>query len=105
VGVGGVDMQETRIEKINKEIETTKKTIKEKEVIVKNKVEFKESDNSMDCKICGINFKRNIDLENHILLSHEEYPGLQCDECDNIFLLMWRLKKHTRLHTEKHVLN
>lgn len=59
----------------------------------------------MDCKICGINFKRNIDLENHIRLSHEEYPVLQCDECDKSFLLMWRLKKHTRLHTEKNVLH
>ena len=92
---------ETKIDKLDKEIEMTNKKILDAEDMPKNS--YEKTVNLMACIVCQISFDRHVDLENHIKSSHEKRPVYQCDKCEKSFVLRWRLKKHMNLHTKKNI--
>ena len=59
----------------------------------------------LKCKICEINFDKFCDLERHIKSCHEQYQEFVCENCDKKFVTKWRLKKHTRIHSNKSTRN
>ena len=92
---------ETKIDKLDKEMEETNKKILD--AVDEPKSQLEKSVNLMDCNVCQMSFNRHVDLENHIRSSHEKHPVYQCDQCEKSFVLRWRLKKHINLHTKKNV--
>ena len=94
---------EEQIDKLNKETEMTKKSIKGKGDITKERMLSDNSLNVMDCKLCEMTFDRFVDLENHIRTCHANHQVFHCDKYEKGFVLKWRLKKHMRLHTENNV--
>ena len=59
----------------------------------------------LKCKICEIYFDKFCDLERHIKSCHEQYQEFACENCDKKFVTKWRMKKHTRIHTNKSTRN
>ena len=55
------------------------------------------------CKTCHQDFKLNSDLELHIKENHESLEKYSCELCDKKFVLLWRLQKHQKIHTERKV--
>ena len=53
------------------------------------------------CNVCNEKFEKNCDLERHVMDKHEEEKRFRCDVCDKQFVLEWRMKKHSKVHTEK----
>ena len=88
-----IQILEQKIDKINDEMEMTRKNIKDKE-------EKERSHTPMKCNLCGKSYKRFIDLETHIMTNHEKYDVFPCDKCEKVFVVKWRLKKHMQLHSE-----
>ena len=93
---------DTKIDNIDTEIEMTKKLLREKEDMVRNKVKLGLA-NSVTCVLCDKSFNRIVDLEKHIQASHDKHQVFQCDQCGKAFTLKWRLEKHMNLHTSKNV--
>ena len=48
------------------------------------------------CSICSDGFDKNIDLEKHIEKEHEGHEKLECDKCEQKFVLKWRFEKHKK---------
>ena len=94
---------ERQIDKVDKEIEMTKKAVQSKTDIIQRGFQSNKPDSSMDCKLCEKSFNKFVDLEIHIKMFHEKHSILKCDQCDKGFVLRWRLKKHMRLHTESNI--
>ena len=55
------------------------------------------------CMKCAETFTKNSDLEIHIQNLHKEKEGYNCEECGKMFVLKWRLKKHSSLHTSSDI--
>ena len=94
---------ERQIEKMDKEIELTKKSIDGQRYKTKKQVKPDNSDNSLECKLCVESFDRFVDLEHHIKTFHEKHTVFQCSQCEKGFVLKWRMKKHMRLHEETNI--
>ena len=56
--------------------------------------------NKICCEMCDESFKRNSDLEEHIFDCHDSMKKFNCDKCDKVFALEWRLQKHQKIHTD-----
>ena len=41
-----------------------------------------------------------MNLENHIDVEHEIHETFNCDQCDKTFVTQWRLRMHTRIHSD-----
>ena len=100
---------DAKIDEINRELEMTRKEIKDKDEI-KDKEETTNTRpksiqllNPLKCKLCDKSFHRFADLENHIKSDHEKHQEFKCDMCGKCFVLNWRLSKHMRLHTDENV--
>ena len=94
---------EMQIDKVDKEIEKAKETVKEEKDKAKTRFKSDSCVNKIDCRLCEKSFTRYVDLENHIESCHEKPREFQCDQCDKNFLLKWRLRKHMRLHEETNI--
>ena len=92
-----IKVLETQIEKVNEEIELTKKKI-----IVKDTKESKLR-LEIKCNLCDKGFERFNDLENHIKAIHDNPEKFKCGQCSKDFVLKWRLKKHLKIHTQEFV--
>ena len=56
---------ERQIDKVDKEIEMTKKAVQSKTDIIQRGFQSNNPDSSMDCKLCEKSFNKFVDLENH----------------------------------------
>ena len=94
---------EMQIDRVDKEIEKAKETVKDEKDKAKTRFKSDSCVNKIDCRLCEKSFTRYVDLENHIESCHEKPREFQCDQCDKNFLLKWRLRKHMRLHEENNI--
>ena len=94
---------DTKIEKINRELEITRKKVKDKEETTNIGLKAKKSRCPIKCKLCEQIFNRFSDLENHIRSNHEKHEVFHCEICDKGFVLNWRLRKHMNIHSEESV--
>ena len=63
------------------------------------------SKKSKKCKICAKTFWKTSDFENHMVDEHDVQKSFECESCGKTFLLEWRLRKHSLIHTEKSYLS
>ena len=89
---------ETRIAKIDEEIETIRNGMKDK---TDDKVKLPPAKLPIICNICENTFRTFSDLENHIKVAHENHRQFQCDMCKKTFVLKWRLEKHMNIHNNE----
>ena len=61
---------------------------------VENKLIMVEQTNEMKCKICGQEFERICDLDEHLGMSHEKSKQYKCDLCSFECSLKRRFKEH-----------
>ena len=94
---------DAKIDEINKELEMTRKELKDKEETTNKRPKSFDLLNQLKCKMCTKSFHRFADLENHIKSDHDKHQNFKCDLCGKCFVLNWRLSKHMRLHTEENV--
>ena len=92
-----------KIDSIDKELERTKNTRNVKKETDKNKLKAVNVENTVDCELCEKTFGKYVDLEKHIKTCHEKHRTFKCDQCEKAFVLMWRLKRHMRLHTQESI--
>ena len=71
-----------QIEKMDKEIELTKKSIDGQRDKAKERMIPDNSDNSLECKLCVESFDRFVDLEHHIKTYHEKHTVFRCSQCE-----------------------
>ena len=95
-----IQQLESKIDKIEEEIVTTKRTIREKMDKESERLKPDNSLNSLTCKLCDETFDKYVDLENHIKSCHEKHSVFECEQCKKGFVVKWRLKKHMRLHAD-----
>ena len=93
---------ETKMDRINQEIELKKKKIMDK-VTKEARLRSETSVNSIQCNYCDKHFERFVDLENYIKEIHGDHKEFQCDKCKKFCVLKWRLKKHMKIHEQKFV--
>ena len=55
---------------------------------------------TIKCKTCDDIFEKYSDLELHIQIIHESKGKYECDECNRVFVLKWRLNKHKESHNK-----
>ena len=53
------------------------------------------------CKVCEMKFAKFCDLEWHLKAKHEECTQFECDQCKKTFVTEWRMKKHSKIHSNK----
>ena len=94
---------DAKIDEMNRELDMTRKEIKDKEESTNSKPKCNKLLNPLNCKLCDKSFYRFADLENHIKSDHDKHQEFKCDQCGKSFVLNWRLSKHMRLHTDKNV--
>ena len=92
---------DTKIDKINDDLEKTKNNIKEMSDKTRNKVNVERPVYTMTCNSCDESFHKSADLENHIKECHENHPLYKCENCKKVFVLKWRLNKHMNLHSKE----
>ena len=52
--------------------------------------------------MCIKRFKHFTDLELHIKKEHSNNEEHKCNQCEKSFVTRWRLRKHTRIHSEQY---
>ena len=77
---------DTKIEKINRELEMTRKKVKDKEETVNIGLKHDKFQDVIKCKLCDESFNRFSDLEKHIRSNHEKHEEFKCDICDKGFV-------------------
>ena len=65
------------------------------------KVDKKPGSKLLKCSVCEKRFKKFCDLEWHLKAKHEECQQFKCDKCKKSFVTEWRLKKHSKIHSNK----
>ena len=55
----------------------------------------------LKCQVCEMEFEKFCDLEWHLKAKHEECTKFECDQCQKTFVTEWRLKKHSKIHSNK----
>ena len=55
---------------------------------------------SKKCNECDNRFTQNFEMENHMVEAHQRKKQHVCEVCEKEFYFEWRLKKHTKMHTE-----
>ena len=55
----------------------------------------------LKCRVCEMEFERFCDLEWHLKAKHKECTQFECDQCQKTFVTEWRLRKHTKIHSNK----
>ena len=93
-----IKILDTKIDKINEELETTRNDIRDKTKKHKDKMKLKHSFTSIKCNMCDESFQNITDLEKHIKKNHEIHQLFDRDQCKKGFVLKWRLKKHMIMH-------
>ena len=52
------------------------------------------------CENCTYESSKMAELEIHILANHKDKAKCKCDQCDQLFVSEWRLKKHVMSHSK-----
>ena len=92
---------EQKVRDIDKDFEEAKTLVKDKEDTIE--VKSNEFGKTINCNQCDKSYDRFVDLEVHIKNFHEKHPGFKCDQCEKVFSLKWRLKKHLNLHSRNYI--
>ena len=58
---------------------------------------------TIECKSCGKKFAKSSDFEMHMISQHQETKKYKCEQCEKSFILEWRLKKHTIIHSTQNI--
>ena len=93
--------------KESNEIKSMMKIIKSFEVQTRSiisespKIKAKEQAKPISCEECNEEFSRNCDFENHLEDVHNTEKEFECTDCDQKFILAWRLKKNKECHIER----
>ena len=86
---------------MNEDIVMSNNKIKEMTEKTRNELAVERPVYTLTCNLCDKSFRKAADLENHIKECHENHPHYKCENCEKVFVLKWRLKKHMNLHSKE----
>ena len=96
-----MERSEKKIKRFEDILRTYDDKINELDKLINQKTEIRTNgkrgeEQSLDCRVCGEQFKGQKKLREHIKIKHPKVYA--CKECELTFSVSWKMEKHTKTH-------